>query len=180
MLNICYCFAFFPSLFPSSFPFASLRWMNRGASRSEIFESESESHSVMSNSLRPQGLYTLWNSLAQNIGVGSLSLLQEIFPTQGLNSGLPHCRQILYQLSYKENPRTLEWVAYPFSSRSFQPRNQTWVEMQGLLHCRQILYQLNYKGSSEGKWKSLSPFWLFATPWIIQSMEFSRPEYWNG
>ena len=38
-------------------------------------------------------------------GVGSLSLLQEIFPTQGLNPGLPHCRWILYQLSHKGGPR---------------------------------------------------------------------------
>ena len=29
-------------------------------------------------------------------------------------------------------------------------------------------------------WKLLSCFWLFATPWTIQSMEFSRPEYWSG
>ena len=36
--------------------------------------------------------------------VGSLSLLQGIFPTQGLNPGLPHCRQILYQLSTREAP----------------------------------------------------------------------------
>ena len=47
---------------------------------------------VMSNSLRPHGLYSPWNSVGQNTGVGSLSLLQGIFPTQGLNSGLPHCR----------------------------------------------------------------------------------------
>ena len=44
--------------------------------------------------------YSSWNSLAQNTGVGSLSLHQEIFPTQGSNSGLPHCRWILYQLSH--------------------------------------------------------------------------------
>ena len=30
------------------------------------------------------------------------------------------------------------------------------------------------------KWKLLSPVWLFAIPWTIQSMEFSRPEYWSG
>ena len=41
-----------------------------------------------------------------------------IFPTQGLNPGLPYCRQILYQLSRNGSPRILEWVAYPFSSRS--------------------------------------------------------------
>ena len=62
---------------------------------------ESESCSVVSHSLRPQGLYSPWNSLGQNTGVGSLSLLQGIFPTQGSNPGLPHCRQILYQLSHK-------------------------------------------------------------------------------
>ena len=45
------------------------------------------------------------NSPGQNIGVGSLSLLQGIFPTQGLSPGLQHCRRILYQLNHKESPR---------------------------------------------------------------------------
>ena len=90
-------------------------------------EMKSESHSVMSNSLWPHGLYSLWNSPGWNTGVGSLSLLQEIFPTQGLNPGLPHYRWILYQLSHKGSPRILEWVAYPFSSGSSQSRNQTGV-----------------------------------------------------
>ena len=65
--------------------------------------------------------YGPWNSPGQNTGVGSLSLLQGIFPTQGSNPGLPHCRWSLYQLSHKGSPRILEWVAYPFSSRSSQP-----------------------------------------------------------
>jgi len=56
-----------------------------------------------------------------------LSLLQGIFPTQGSNPGLPHCRQILYQLSHKGSPRILEWVAYLLSSGSSQPRNQPGV-----------------------------------------------------
>ena len=46
------------------------------------------SHSVMSESLQPHGLYSPWHSPGQNTGVGSLSLLQGIFPTQGLNPGL--------------------------------------------------------------------------------------------
>ena len=75
-------------------------------------------------SLQPHRLYSPWNSPGQNTEVGSLSLLQGIFPTQGLNPGLPHCRQILYQLSPKGSPRILEWVAYPFSSRSSQPNSQ--------------------------------------------------------
>ena len=49
---------------------------------------------------------------------GSLSFLQGTFPTQGLNPDLPHCRQILYQLSHKGSPRILEWVAFPFSRGS--------------------------------------------------------------
>ena len=55
----------------------------------------------MSDSLRPHGLYSPWNSPGQNTGVGSCSLLRGITPTQRLNLGLPHCRQILYQLSHK-------------------------------------------------------------------------------
>ena len=75
----------------------------------------------------PMDIYSPWNSLGQTTGVGSLSLLQGIFPTQGSNTGLPHCRQILYQLSHKGKPRILKWVAYPFSSRSFRTRNRTGV-----------------------------------------------------
>ena len=48
-------------------------------------ESESESGSVVSDSLRPGGLYSPWNSSGHNTGVGSLSLLQGFFPTQGSN-----------------------------------------------------------------------------------------------
>ena len=60
---------------------------------------ESESSSVVLDSLQPHGLYGPCNSPGQNTGVDSLSLLQGIVPTQGSNSGLPHGRRILYQLS---------------------------------------------------------------------------------
>ena len=63
-----------------------------------------------------------WNSPGQNTGVGSLCL-----GTQGLNPGLPYCGWILYQLNHKGSPRTLEWVACPFSRGSSQPRNWTRV-----------------------------------------------------
>ena len=63
----------------------------------------------------------------KNTGVGSLSLLQWIFPTQESNQGLLHCRQILYELRHQESPRIPEWIAYPFSNGSSQPRNQTGV-----------------------------------------------------
>ena len=89
----------------------------------------SESRSVVSDPLRPHGLYSPWYSPGQNTGVGSLSLLQGIFPTQGSDLGLLHCRRILYQLSHKGSPRILEWVAFPFSRRSFQPRDRTHVSL---------------------------------------------------
>ena len=89
--------------------------------------SESESCSVVFNSLQSNELYSPWDSLGQNTRVSSLSLLQGIFPIQGSNQGLPHCKWILYQLSHKGSPKILQWVAYPFSSDSSWPRNQTGV-----------------------------------------------------
>ena len=76
----------------------------------------------------------------KNTGVDCHALLQGIFPTQGLNPGLLHCRRILYLPSHQGRPRTLEWVAYPFSRESslIQKSNQ------GLLHCRWIPHQLSY------------------------------------
>ena len=74
---------------------------------------ESESHSAVYDSLQTHGLSPR-NSPGKNTGVGSLSLLQGIFPTQGSNPGLPHCRQILYQLSHKGSP--LVWSLLDLSS----------------------------------------------------------------
>ena len=91
------------------------------------FSIVSESRSVMSDSWQPHGLYSPWNSPDQNTGVGSLSLLQGIFPTQGSNPGLPHYRWILSQLNHQGSPRILEWVAFPFSRGSSQPRDLTQV-----------------------------------------------------
>ena len=72
-----------------------------------LFLTVSQSHSVMSNFLWPHWLYSPWNSLGQNTGMGSFSRLQRTFPTQGSNPGLPHCRWILYQLSHKGSPSFL-------------------------------------------------------------------------
>ena len=66
-----------------------------------VWSGENESCSVVSTCLWHHRLYSPWNSPGQNNGVGSLSLLQGIFPTQGLKLGLPHCRWILYHLSHQ-------------------------------------------------------------------------------
>ena len=62
----------------------------------------------------------------KNTGVGLYAFLQGIFPTQGWNPGLPHCKWIFYYLSHQGSPRILEWVAYPFSRGFSQPRNRIW------------------------------------------------------
>ena len=102
----------------------------------------------MSNSLRPHELYSPWNSPGQNTGAGSCYLLLGIFPTQGSNPGLLHCRWILYCLRHQRSRRIMECVAYLFSSGSFWLRN-----------CRRILYQLSYQGSP--------PWWLWGA--LIQN-----------
>ena len=67
----------------------------------------------MSNSLRLHGLYNPWNFPVQNTEVGSRFLLQGIFPTQGWNPGLLHCRRILYQMSHLGSPLVLRVTSFP-------------------------------------------------------------------
>ena len=93
--------------------------------------------------LQPCGLYSPWNFPGQNTGVGSLSLLQGIFPIHGLNPALPHCRRILYQLSHRGKPKntgvgSLSLLQGIFPTQGSNP---------ALLHCRWILYQLSHMGS---------------------------------
>ena len=75
----------------------------------------------------PRGSSVHGDSPGKHTGVGLHTLLQGIFPTQGSNPHLPHCRYILYCLSYQGSPRILEWIAYPFSRGTSQPRSQTGV-----------------------------------------------------
>ena len=76
--------------------------------------------------LGPHGLYSPWNSPGQNTGVGSLAVLQEIFPIQGLNPGLPHCRATCSSPAEPQGkPKFTREDSHPFSSGSSPPRNQT-------------------------------------------------------
>ena len=76
------------------------------------------SFSVVSNSLQPARLLCPWTSLGKNIGVGCHALLQEIFSTQGLNLGLPNCRQNLYRLSHQGSPRIYEPLEARYTGES--------------------------------------------------------------
>ena len=128
---------------------------------------ESESLSVVSDSLWSHGLYSLWNSPGQNTGMGNLSLLQGIFSTQGSNPGLPYWRQILYQLSHKNTG---------VGSRT---QELNW----SLLHCRWILYQLSFQGSPpymEGFIKLSTCLCIIFYIGFIIPLEFILLYVWEG
>jgi len=74
----------------------------------------------------PPGSSVHGDSPGKNTGVGCHALLQRIFPTQGSNPGLPHCRQILYQLSYQGSPSMKQWVDYRISSKLLSRNNVGW------------------------------------------------------
>ena len=83
--------------------------------------------------LLPHGLYSPWNSPGQNTGVGSLSLLQGLFPTQGSNRGLLHCRWLLCHLSY---PGLRYWCRCNCNGTSSLPLGFRWAaEILPLREC---------------------------------------------
>ena len=118
--------------------------------------------SVMSDSLRPQGLYSPWNSPGQNTGVGSLSLLQGTFPAQGSNPGLLHCRRILYQLSHKGSPKYIA-ALNEYSSIQWIVIKLKWARIRYLWDGERNLRQ------TEGpfwSWSSVQSFCLFLCFWL--------------
>ena len=98
----------------------------------------------LSDSLWPHGLYRPWNSLGQNTGVGSLSFLQGLFPTQG--SGIePRSPTLLVDSLHAEQqgkPKNTGVGSLSLLQRIFLTQESN----QGLLHSRKILYQLSYQG----------------------------------
>ena len=100
--------------------------------------------------------------------MGCHALLPGIIPTQGLNPGLQHCRQILYHLSHQGRPRILDWVAYPFSRGSSRPRNWTgvswlasvlfpsWATREALICTRELQIKIKYNylhGQNPNHWQ---------------------------
>ena len=140
----------------------------------------------MSDSLQPHGLHSPWNSPSQNTGVSSCSLLQGIFPTQGWNPGLPHCRQILYQLSHKGSPRILEWVDYSFSTESSQPRNRTrvsciaegfftnWAIREDKSEVKKMYWVLQILKTTAENWGQMSHQGLVCSPFSLSERGLKR------
>ena len=88
--------------------------------------------------------------------------------------------------NHGEIPLSLEfsrqeyWSELPFPPPGNLPDWGIEPTSLAFLHWQAVLYQLSHWASPKWKLKSLSCVQLFATPWTIQSMEFSRPEYWSG
>ena len=120
--------------------------------------------------LQPLGL----TSPGQNTGVGSLSLLQGIIPTQGSN---PTLQEDSLPAEPQGKPKKVEWVAYSFSSRSFQPRNQTRVScitgrffyqlsyQDGLLYHKSTDSVLSDHGNPKARFLSVS--FLISKLWLL-------------
>ena len=133
-----------------------------------VMKSESERHSVMSDSLHPHALLPArflspWNFPGKNTGLGTCFLLQGIFPTQGSNLSLPHCRQILYHLRHQGSPRKLEWVAYLFSRGSSCPRY--WTDVSCL------------EGGLFTSWATL--YWYYFCCWFCFDLIVSHFGLWT-
>ena len=92
------------SAVPGSLQARTLEWVAISFSNAWKWKVKVKSLSRVQLFATPWTIYSPWNSPGQNTGVGSLSLLQGIFPTQGSNPGLLYCRRILYQLSHQGSP----------------------------------------------------------------------------
>ena len=115
----------------------------------------------MHDSVWPYGLDSPWNSPGQNSRVGSLSLLQGIFPTQGLNLGLLHCRWISLPAEPQGKPKNTRVGSLSLLQQIFLTQELN----RGLLHCRQILYQLGYQGNRTVQVYSIIIWHLYTSQW---------------
>ena len=107
--------------------------------------SSCESRPVTSDSLQPHGLYSPWNSLGQNSGVGSLSLLQGIFPNPEIKPRSPTSQADSAPAEPQGKPKNTGVGSHVLLQRLFATQESN----RGLLHCRRTLYQLSYQGFGE-------------------------------
>ena len=133
-----------------------------------LLKTKSESH------------YSPWSSPGQNTGVGSLSLLQGIFPTQGSNPGLPHCRRILYQLSHLGSP----WKLKGNNRKSSHFDGNTQVLSQSWIQCNfrrkniknwwnQLLFQ--QKAAAKSTFNYNHPSLMFLKPLDTKLLQLFSP-----
>ena len=105
-----------------------------------VFESLSHVRLLQTHELQPAWVLCPWDFPGNNTAVGSFSLLQGIFPTEGLNLRLLHCSQILYRLRYKGNSVALQ----PDSLQTEVQGKLCLIEVLGNLSCLFIHYMQHH------------------------------------
>ena len=134
----------------------------------------------------PSGCSVHRDSPGKNTGVACNALLQGIFPIQGSNSGLLHCRQFLYPLRNQGSPRILAWVVYSFSQASSWPRNQTGVScIAGWFFTNWAIREALHRIVEIIKWihiKHLLCAWhtvSLCVNWVIEDFDQKVGQGWN-
>ena len=131
---------------------------------------QSESHSVASDSLRPHGLHGPWNSPGQNTGVGSLSLLQGIFPTQGLSPTLQADSLPAEPPGKPKNTGVDSLKGSPSGNCALERKPRLWLNSAFLVPRKE--WNVTVSGDTEGSWKRLG---LFE---VKIEMDLSRKDLW--
>ena len=127
-------------------------------------KSESESRSVVSNSLQTHGLHSPWNSPGRNTGVGSPFPSPGELPNPGIKPSSPALQVDFLPAEPQGKPKNTGVGSLSLLQRIFLTQELN----QGLLHCRQILYQLSYQGS---------PMW--AAPKILKMNNLGPIYMWR-
>ena len=118
-----------------------------------LFSIVSENCSVVSSSLRPHGLYSPWNSPGENTGVGSLSLLQGIFPNPRIEPRSPTLWVDSLPAEPQGKPKNTGVCSLSLLQGIFLTQELT----RALLHCTWILCQLSYWGSPSPRLSDAPP-----------------------
>ena len=116
----------------------------------------------MSDCLRPHGLYSPWNTPGQVTGVGSLSLLQGIFPNLGIEPRFPALQADSLPAESQGKPKNTGVGSLCLLQGIFPTQELN----QDLLNCRRILYQLSYQGS---------PIKFLKLPYRSRDLRFDWP-----
>ena len=135
-------------------------------------ERENESHSVVSDSLQPHVLYSPWNSPGHNNGLGSLPLLLRDLPNPWIEPRSSTLEEDSLPAEPQGKPKNTGVGSHSLSRGSSLPRG--WAQVS------YITGRFFTVGATREVLDKITQSWLFVTPWTIQSLEFSRQEYWSG
>ena len=135
--------------------------------------------------LQTKGLYHPWNFPGQNTGVGSPFPSPGDLPNLGIKPRSPELQANSLPAEQQGKPKNTEVGSLSFLQQIFPTQKSNHGVVSQSRRITKVETDLLSGGGDlssmfKVKWKSFSRFQLFVTPWTLQSMEFSRPEYWSG